>query len=464
MKRVLAIALSAAMLVSMMAGCSSNENSTETSTNTTEQTTEAPETTEEEAPAEEEASTEEETSSEIVAPEADVEMQYITVEDASANLESDDYTFIDVRKAEDYAASHIPGAISADMDAAKNGDFDAGVATMQEVLNSGVDNNLVLICYSGKTYAQATTNVLSALGYDMSKVYTLEGGFTAWTETYPDNVESGEAAADTASAEIVAPESDVEMQYITVEDASANLESDDYTFIDVRKAEDYATSHIPGAISADMDAAKNGDFDAGVATMQEVLNSGVDNNLVLICYSGKTYAQATTNVLSALGYDMSKVYTLEGGFTAWTETYPDNVESGEAAADTASAEIVAPESDVEMQYITVEDASANLESDDYTFIDVRKAEDYATSHIPGAISADMDAAKNGDFDAGVATMQEVLNSGVDNNLVLICYSGKTYAQATTNVLSALGYDMSKVYTLEGGFNAWSETYPDNVEA
>ncbi len=327
MKRVLAIALSAAMLVSMMAGCSSNENSTETSTNTTEQTTEAPETTEEEAPAEEAASTEEETSSEIVAPEADVEMQYITVEDASANLESDDYTFIDVRKAEDYAASHIPGAISADMDAAKNGDFDAGVATMQEVLNSGVDNNLVLICYSGKTYAQATTNVLSALGYDMSKVYTLEGGFTAWTETYPDNVESGEAAADTASAEIVAPESDVEMQYITVEDASANLESDDYTFIDVRKAEDYAASHIPGAISADMDAAKNGDFDAGVATMQEVLNSGVDNNLVLICYSGKTYAQATTNVLSALGYDMSKVYTLEGGFNAWSETYPDNVEA-----------------------------------------------------------------------------------------------------------------------------------------
>ena len=327
MKRVLAIALSAAMLVSMMAGCSSNENSTETSTNTTEQTTEAPETTEEEAPAEEEASTDEETSSEIVAPEADVEMQYITVEDASANLESDDYTFIDVRKAEDYAASHIPGAISADMDAAKNGDFDAGVATMQEVLNSGVDNNLVLICYSGKTYAQATTNVLSALGYDMSKVYTLEGGFNAWSETYPDNVESGEAAADTASAEIVAPEADVEMQYITVEDASANLESDDYTFIDVRKAEDYAASHIPGAISADMDAAKNGDFDAGVATMQEVLNSGVDNNLVLICYSGKTYAQATTNVLSALGYDMSKVYTLEGGFNAWSETYPDNVEA-----------------------------------------------------------------------------------------------------------------------------------------
>lgn len=26
--------------------------------------------------------------------------------------------------------------------------------------------------------------------YDMSKVYTLEGGFEAWTEAYPDNVEN----------------------------------------------------------------------------------------------------------------------------------------------------------------------------------------------------------------------------------------------------------------------------------
>jgi len=32
-------------------------------------------------------------------------------------------------------------------------------------------------------------NVLAALGYDMSKVYTLEGGFTKWSETYPDQIE-----------------------------------------------------------------------------------------------------------------------------------------------------------------------------------------------------------------------------------------------------------------------------------
>ena len=74
-----------------------------------------------------------------------------------------------------------------------------------------------------------------------------------------------------------------------------------------------------------MDAAKNGDFAAGVATMQ-VATRGLDKNLILVCYSGKRYAQATTNVLSALGYDMTKVYTLEGGFTAWSETYPESIE------------------------------------------------------------------------------------------------------------------------------------------
>ena len=40
---------------------------------------------------------------------------------------------------------------------------------------------LVLICYSGKTYAQAGTNVLSVIGANMDNVLTLEGGMKAWT-------------------------------------------------------------------------------------------------------------------------------------------------------------------------------------------------------------------------------------------------------------------------------------------
>ena len=279
----------------------------------------------------------------------------------------------------------------------------------------------------------------------MTKVYTLEGGYSAWTEAYASEVELSE--------EIVAPEADVEMQYMTVEELHEVLGNEDYTILDVRMSADYNTTCIPGAISADMDAAKNGDFAAGVATMQ-VATRGLDENLVLVCYSGKRYAQAATNVLSALGYDMTKVYTLEGGYSAWTKAYASEVQMNV---------IVAPEADVEMQYITAAEALELVGAEGYTFFDVRKAADYATAHIPGAIGADMDAAKEGDFAAGVATMQ-VATRGMDDTLILICYSGKRYAQATTNVLSALGYDMSKVFTLEGGFNGWSETYPDSVEA
>jgi len=93
---------------------------------------------------------------------------------------------------------------------------------------------------------------------------------------------------------------------------------ENYVFFDVRKAEDSAKATIPGAAAHDMDAAKEGDFAHGVATMQ-LATRGLDKNIILVCYSGKRYAQASTNVLSALGYDMSKVFTLEGGMKAWTE-------------------------------------------------------------------------------------------------------------------------------------------------
>ena len=78
------------------------------------------------------------------------------------------------------------------------------------------------------------------------------------------------------------------------------------------------------AIAADMDACKGGDFQNGVDTMKAALKdatgseSGADKKLVLICYSGKTYAQAGTNVLSVIGANMDNVFTLEGGMKAWT--------------------------------------------------------------------------------------------------------------------------------------------------
>ena len=127
-------------------------------------------------------------------------------------------------------------------------------------------------------------------------------------------------ACGTAPAE---PETnDVPMQYKTPAEAKELLEDDGYVFFDIRKAEDSSASSIPGAEAWDMDAAKEGDAEAGKATMTEA-TEGLDKQIILVCYSGKRYAQAATNALIAIGYDMSKVWTLEGGFTAWSETYPE---------------------------------------------------------------------------------------------------------------------------------------------
>ena len=126
------------------------------------------------------------------APAADVAMQYITADEAKELLESDEYVFFDIRKAADSSANSIPGAQAWDMDAAKEGDAEAGKATMTEATKD-LDKKIILVCYSGKRYAQAATNALSAIGYDMSKVYTLEGGFTNWSEKLPDLTTAGPA-------------------------------------------------------------------------------------------------------------------------------------------------------------------------------------------------------------------------------------------------------------------------------
>ena len=134
-----------------------------------------------------------------------------------------------------------------------------------------------------------------------------------------------------------------------------------------------------------------------------------------------------------------------------------------AATVAAGEEVTAPASDVAMQYITAADAKAELGTDGVTILDVRKADDYKAGHIDGAVSVDMDAAKGGDFQAGVTNMEPVAADS-DDKLVLVCYSGKSYAQAATNVLSALGYDMSKVYTLEGGMKQWDADFPGETVA
>lgn len=129
--------------------------------------------------------------------------------------------------------------------------------------------------------------------------------------------------------------------------------------------------------------------------------------------------------------------------------------------------------DTELQYMTAEETKQAMESgsDEYVFLDVRQAESYEEGHVEGFALADMhEANKNGDMEDGKAKMTEALGTDApssDKKYVLLCYSGKSYAQAGTDVLvDELNVDPDSVYTLEGGMEAWmdaGEEYQEMVK-
>lgn len=117
----------------------------------------------------------------------------------------------------------------------------------------------------------------------------------------------------------------------------------------------------------------------------------------------------------------------------------------------------------QMQYVKAEDVKKDIEGDgQYLLLDVRKLEDYDKGHIKGSFASDMDKAnKEGDKEDGVAKMKATLKEATgsetgkdDTKVVLVCYSGKSYAQAATDALVTIGFNKDNIYTLEGGMKDW----------
>lgn len=152
------------------------------------------------------------------------------------------------------------------------------------------------------------------------------------------------APASTAP-ESTAPAStaEVSMQYISPEDLKADIEAggEGYIILDVRKAADYAENHIQGAYSADVDPSISSENnETSTANLKAALSAatgsetgGADDQYVLVCYSGKKYAQAATGLLADMGVPAANIYTLEGGNTAWTEAGDDYTALMESGAN-----------------------------------------------------------------------------------------------------------------------------------
>lgn len=233
-------------------------------------------------------------------PEADLKSRLDANDDAML--------LIDIRKPEDYAKGHIKGAVNIPF------------GQVHEYLDKlPADQELIVYCYTGQTAGQ-TVAIMNMYGY---QARSLNMGFDAgW-------VKKNNFPADTAPQELPAgvtpakPDADIakvlkdyfaKMPEHIHKIPSAELKKmidngDDIQIVDIRKPEDYAKSHVEGAINIPFAKVNEhwGEF-------------AKDKPVFVYCYTGQTAGQ-TVAVLNVLGIDARSVHA--GYDLGWTaEGFP----------------------------------------------------------------------------------------------------------------------------------------------
>lgn len=271
------------------------------------------------------------------------------------------------------------------------------------------------------------------------------------------------AAPETTAAETAAPETaapgpsasdavkDEAMGYFanfpddrhmtSVADLLAKIDAgEDMLIIDIRRADDYAQGHLKGAWN----------IPYGTDVAESLTKIPNDVPVYVNCYTGQTSSQ-TVALLNVAGKYATNI---QGGWKNGISA----AEGYEAYVDTEAVEIPDEEYDVDPAIITAitdyyKEATGNpvssfnfqpdalfelvdAESDDYTILSIRSADDFKAGHIAGAV--------NIPFGKG---MQEQFSSiPTDKPVVVYCYTGQTSSQ-TAAILRLLGYE---AYTLAGG--------------
>ncbi|KNZ43383.1 rhodanese-like domain-containing protein [Acetobacterium bakii] len=233
-------------------------------------------------------------------------------------------TILDIRSADAYAQGHIKGAIS----------MPWGPNFAENLTKIPNDKPVMIYCVTGQTAGQ-TVLLLNVAGFDTKSVnlgwnlgISKVEGVDAVTETTVNAFDASvntEIDADIQKAieDYYTGLSDVaETTYanykITEDAAKAALDAKDasVTFLDARKADDFAKGHIEGAV--------NIPFGKGMETQFSTLP--MDKTIIVYCYTGQTAAQTVAG-LRLLGYDAvslnSGTGTAATGTAGWTNKgYP----------------------------------------------------------------------------------------------------------------------------------------------
>ena len=231
--------------------------------------------------------------------------------------------------------------------------------------------------------------------------------------------------------------------------------------MDIRSADDYALGHLKGAVNLPFNS-------TAIADNLEFIPDDVP--VYVYCYTGQTASQVTS-ILNVAG---KNVINLKGGWirgimptpgyeaytdtvavTMPTDTYETDPELAAAIDEYFATLVTYKGTPTENQNVAPEFVKelVDAESDEYTILSVRKAEDFALGHIPTAI--------NIPFGAGMEVALSELPT--DKPIIVYCYTGHTASQ-TVGILRLLGYEaynmsfgMGSVETEKGWLGAGFET-------
>ena len=253
----------------------------------------------------------------------------ITIDDLLLLINGDDPPYIiDWRKAEDYDAGHIIGAVNMSL-----GDIGTQLPSMPK------DQLIVNVCYSGQTASFATA-VINLAGLDpdyaglearnlkfgMCSV-TTDTGFIPGTDKWVSQVAEDEwvdaleqtentatetyefpeiTTGETSLAGIIAAQAAAAASGWNIPAADVFASPDDYFVINYWPMDQYLNpGHVPGAYQFTPKAS--------LATTADLNLLPTDKTIVVYCYTGQTSAQVTA-YLRMLGYDAKSLLYGVNGF------------------------------------------------------------------------------------------------------------------------------------------------------
>ena len=241
---------------------------------------------------------------------------------------------------------------------------------------------------------------------------------------------------------------------------SAHLEDPNLRIIALQDDQDFANSHLPGAVAVDWDKLNIADTtEASVEAWRSAMAAlftklGVTTGSTVVAYDpGTFYAARIWWVLDQIG--LADKHLLSGGLPGWTAS-GGKTETGAASPSPAMSRLPVAANDAGIARI--DQVIAAVQDNSATFIDARTPKEYAAGHLPGAINVPMlSNAVDGPipyWKSPDALTKLYRDAGIDPAARVIPYCSTGVRSANTFLaLKTIGHPDVALFT--GSWNEWS---------